>query len=545
MVPVKESVHTHVRIRHLSGSHVGRLDEFPVESLTRLRLGRDPEAEIRFDAEKDDLVSRAHASIVPVAGEPGAYDVVDHDSRNGTYVGNHRVVDRRRLFPGDVIELGPGGPRLEFDLHPRPADSVRPTRIAEAAHPIATREAAAPLPAPGGVGRATVERMVATSAAGAQRRTNLAFAGFAAALIVIVGIAGGLWAFLREPAPVPPPTPAAIAKAVGPATVYIECWWKLILTNTGGQVYHSYLPNPYRMENGKVVRFDRIDGPAPAYIQVSDDKLEPLLTISPEGRPITGGHTGSGFVISSDGFLLTNRHVGASWLTSFGFDHQIGVLVSHEGVPVLDRDGDPVYVQPPADWVPALSRQAGLKLSGGLEGVNDVLDVTFAGQKQRTPAKLARISDEHDVAMLKIDLPEALPYVQVNDNYDTVQPGDRVYVMGYPGVSPAEFGVSSSKDAFVDQSRLRIIPTPTLTEGIIGKVIRPSATGAVGTVTGMNDAYQLTITATGQGNSGGPLLDEQGRVIGIFYASRMLSIADARVTFAVPIRYGKKLMGAR
>ncbi len=44
---------------------------------------------------------------------------------------------------------------------------------------------------------------------------------------------------------------------------------------------------------------------------------------------------------------------------------------------------------------------------------------------------------------------------------------------------------------------------------------------------------------------GYPLVDENGHVIGIFYASRQLGVGDARVTFAVPVRYGRKLMGAR
>ncbi|HAK78806.1 MAG TPA: serine protease, partial [Runella sp.] len=43
-------------------------------------------------------------------------------------------------------------------------------------------------------------------------------------------------------------------------------------------------------------------------------------------------------------------------------------------------------------------------------------------------------------------------------------------------------------------------------------------------------------------NSGGPVFDKEGNVIGIFTAST--SRADAtRITFAVPIRYGLELMG--
>jgi S1-C subfamily serine protease len=52
--------------------------------------------------------------------------------------------------------------------------------------------------------------------------------------------------------------------------------------------------------------------------------------------------------------------------------------------------------------------------------------------------------------------------------------------------------------------------------------------------------YQLTVNSTGAGNSGGPVFDDRGRVIGIFTSSNSL---DVKVTFAVPIRYGMELMG--
>ena len=61
------------------------------------------------------------------------------------------------------------------------------------------------------------------------------------------------------------------------------------------------------------------------------------------------------------------------------------------------------------------------------------------------------------------------------------------------------------------------------------------------TVSVIGDSYQLQINTTGSGNSGGPVFDDHGRVIGIFYAG--LSDGRTAVTFAVPIRYGKELMG--
>jgi S1-C subfamily serine protease len=51
----------------------------------------------------------------------------------------------------------------------------------------------------------------------------------------------------------------------------------------------------------------------------------------------------------------------------------------------------------------------------------------------------------------------------------------------------------------------------------------------------------MSINSTGAGNSGGPVFNEKGQVIGLFTygASRQ---GDASVTFAVPIRHGRQLL---
>jgi S1-C subfamily serine protease len=537
-------------IRHRRGSKAHQVEQFAHAQYRELTLGRDPSCPVRFDPERDDLVSREHVRIGRDPNQPGSFQLTDLGSRNGTFLNKQRVSGTVPLSPGDIIELGAGGPELEFDLDPRPAGVVRATRIAATggAPVAATREAAvATQPAPTGqVGRATVERLIGqakSDAATQSRRSNLKIGG---ALLLLVALVAAFMIY-RELNPAKRPgdeklSPAQIAAQSSPATVYVECWWKLILTQTGGQVYHQYIPNPARMPDGRVIAFNQINGNSvPAYVDVGNNSLEPLLTLEPAGVAIVGGHTGSGFFVSSDGFILTNRHVAAAWLTSFTSLPEVGVLTTQSGIPVLDASGAPIYVRAPMDWVPAMSRQAGTKTMGGLEGQNDVLDITFANQRQRTPAKLSRVSDEHDVALLKIDLPEPVPHVTINDNYDSIQAGDRVYVLGYPGISPQDVSYTQSKDAFVSQARVRVIPSPTLSEGLVGKVLRPGAVGAVGNVSGFNDAYQLTINSTGGGNSGGPMFDDQGRVTGIFYASTR---GDAMITFSVPIRYGKRLMGA-
>ena len=117
-----------------------------------------------------------------------------------------------------------------------------------------------------------------------------------------------------------------------------------------------------------------------------------------------------------------------------------------------------------------------------------------------------------------------------------------VTVMGYPGVSANVIAVVRSRDMFNREAQQRVVPDPTISVGNIGKILR-AADGPVSEsemqYAPSGDTYQLTINHTGGGNSGGPMFDPYGRVIGIFFASRT---GDARVTFSLPIRYGLDLM---
>ena len=109
-------------------------------------------------------------------------------------------------------------------------------------------------------------------------------------------------------------------------------------------------------------------------------------------------------------------------------------------------------------------------------------------------------------------------------------------------VSSVVFAVLKSKDAFNRESQQRVIPDPTLSSGYIGKIIR-AADGAVNDATfaftPTGDTYQLTINSTGAGNSGGPMFDNYGRVVGVYFAGRQM---DAYISFAVPIRYALELL---
>ena len=107
-----------VILRHLKGSRARDVEEFSLPSEERLVIGRDPDAAVRFQPDGDAIVSRRHAYIAHDADHPHHFKVVDLGSRNGTFLIKRRIVGEMLLRPGDVIQLGPGGPEMQFDVGP-------------------------------------------------------------------------------------------------------------------------------------------------------------------------------------------------------------------------------------------------------------------------------------------------------------------------------------------------------------------------------------------------------------------------------------------
>jgi len=161
---------------------------------------------------------------------------------------------------------------------------------------------------------------------------------------------------------------------------------------------------------------------------------------------IVGAAMGSGFIISPDGYVLTNHHVvdGASQVT--------------------------------------------VKLSDGRE----------------LKAKVVGSDEQYDVALLKVEA-KGLPTVRIGDS-NTLKPGQWVVAIGSP------LGLDHS-----------------VTAGIVS---------AVGRSTGPEQRYVpfiQTDVAINQGNSGGPLLNTRGEVVGINSQIFSASGGYMGISFAIPI----------
>ncbi|MDC0659720.1 Do family serine endopeptidase [Leisingera sp. SS27] len=147
-------------------------------------------------------------------------------------------------------------------------------------------------------------------------------------------------------------------------------------------------------------------------------------------RPRRSSALGSGFVISEDGYIVTNNHV--------------------------------------------------------IDGADEIEIEFFPGEgqpKELLPAKVIGTDPNTDIALLKVEAPAALKYVKFG-NSDTARVGDWVVAMGNP------LGQGFSVSAGIVSARNREL-------------------------SGSYDDYIQTDAAINRGNSGGPLFNMDGDVVGV------------------------------
>ncbi|MXO59018.1 Do family serine endopeptidase [Altererythrobacter salegens] len=159
---------------------------------------------------------------------------------------------------------------------------------------------------------------------------------------------------------------------------------------------------------------------------------------------------GSGFIVSADGYVVTNNHV-------------------------ITADG---------------------------QGKVEEISVTTADGTEY-PATLVGSDADSDLAVLKISGKNDFPFVHFGDSKHA-RVGDWVIAIGNP------FGLGG-----------------TVTSGIVSAVYRATGGGAY-------DRFIQTDASINRGNSGGPLFDMQGNVIGINNAIFSPSGGSVGIGFAIP-----------
>ena len=148
-----------------------------------------------------------------------------------------------------------------------------------------------------------------------------------------------------------------------------------------------------------------------------------------EGQPRRSSALGSGFVISEDGFIVTNNHV--------------------------------------------------------IENADEIMIEFYPGGEEMLEADLVGTDPNTDIALLKVEADRPLPFVEFGDSDgETAEVGDWVMAMGNP------LGQGFSVSAGIVSARNRELA-------------------------GTYDDYIQTDAAINRGNSGGPLFNMNGDVIGV------------------------------
>jgi len=176
-----------------------------------------------------------------------------------------------------------------------------------------------------------------------------------------------------------------------------------------------------------------------------------------DGQPVTREATslGSGFIISPDGYVVTNNHVISA--------------------------GGP---------------------NSRLQATVDSIKVTLPDRTEYTARVVGR-DPVSDLALLKIEA-RNLPFVRFGDSTRT-RVGDWVVAIGNP------FGLGG-----------------TVTAGIVSAIHRGIGQG------GAYDRYIQTDASINQGNSGGPMFDINGNVVGINTAIFSPTGGNVGIGFAIP-----------
>lgn len=211
---------------------------------------------------------------------------------------------------------------------------------------------------------------------------------------------------------------------------------------------------------------------------------------------------GSGFVISPQGYVVTNAHVAAP------NEDDLKQQLATEGLKeIIDQDVKSTLADlSGSGWqtTPELTTKVGqavttydthyLKVTKLSKAFHIEIGAAIPGVAVGANAISAEVSAAgtpfpgKDVAVLKVEKADMLTVPLGDDSQ--VNPGDRIYVLGYPGAADVS-----------DES----LTEPTLTSGTVSaRKVMPGGFSVI--------QFDAPIT---HGNSGGPVFDTQGRVIGI------------------------------
>jgi len=479
----------HAVILHLTGPHRGTRQHL---TGTRAIVGSAPDAIVHFPQGADPHVRGRHAVLV--RGEDG-WSVLEAEGQ--IYVNSDDVPGlhgRETLVPGDILEIGSGGPVIRFVMETHDAPRYKSIRDAwRDTLDCARHGRGGPVRRFALALRSLPREMLTRTAP----RARLAIAGMIVVSLAAIGTFASYALRVERRLGAEEERSARVEQALGSLaamtaddpelrglvqnlqealTGRIEALEQM--SDAGRRVVTAASSSVLFVQGG--YRLVEKESGRPLRIRVGPTGTPrmgpggiPLTTLEGDGPIFEVQFTGSAWLASDDGLLVTNRHVAIPWSEN----EQIG--------PIFARGLEPR-----------------LRLLAYLPDQADPVALEFV-----TP------STEADLAIVRApDLEGRDPLPLASEG---AQAGQSVLVLGYPAGIDAL--LARSGRVFVD-SVMRERPDfwTVVRELSDAGFIRPLATrGIIGQVTPSTVAYDAETT---RGGSGGPVLSLDGEVVAVTFA---------------------------
>jgi S1-C subfamily serine protease len=438
---------------HLSGSKRGKTESF---TDSKIGIGTDSSSNLRFNLLTDKNTSPLHAEINLKECD---YILKDLGSSKGTFV-NNRLINEVVIHDGDLVEFGDNGPRVRFRTKIEEGDVCKPFREMLADSMDLARE-----PHKG--------RKLITATSFLKNLLTEAFtqSSFKFKFVTL------LIFFLTT---------------VGTGTLFYTIYTSLTETTKRVELleFESAIGEKIIKDFSKGICLIQC-----SFSLVDEVSGEPLKAWN-SGRFLTNNLTGTGFIISNSGKVLTNRHVV-----------------------------EPGWNQT-ANFIPT---------EPGLKPRIEVLRAFFPNVKDPVLLKLEKISEVADVALLSFE-PEGMDISVLEldlSGMDAIE-GEPVVLLGYPAGMNALFA-KTDPDIAKEISKLPFLEAAQ--ELSNHHLIKPISTqGHISDVLNERIIYDALTTV---GGSGGPLFNNKGKVIAINYG---IFRGFSGANFGVPIKYAIELI---
>jgi len=234
----------------------------------------------------------------------------------------------------------------------------------------------------------------------------------------------------------------------------------------------------------------------------TDEHSNPLLSLTGLGPEVHLDVFGTGFLASASGQILTNHHVAEPWWQNDDLKE------------MLDQ---------------------------GLEPVIAEMTAYFPGVANGIAVNTEKISSAADVAVLKGNVSGLrIKQIALADGHRSAISGGPVVLLGYPTALDAILARAGAETLRSIAAASKGDPKQVVEELARRHLIRPVTTqGHIGDVLPDKIVYDAQTTS---GGSGGPLFNDQGKVIGINFA---MVREFGGSNFAIPVGYGKSLLNLK